>query len=195
MVEPLNVTGRLCPVPITMVSRALKKMPVGALLDIRADEGGFASDLRAWCLETGNILLDIQAEDEFLAARVQRGAGFHGESPLEKLKFILLGIRIHLSKVFTLMLPFKKPRFLVTFVSVAEGMRSHKFLKEHHFSGYRLLPVPDEIYPHCGLVFGFKKKEPAVQLFSVLREASFAVEDIRMEDATKTYPRVPAVYS
>jgi hypothetical protein len=46
----------------------------------------------------------------------------------------------------------KKIRYLVTFVSVAAGSRAHRWLEEKGIKNYTLLPIPDGITKHCGLV-------------------------------------------
>lgn len=73
----------------------------------------------------------------------------------EKIKFISLGIKLHIIQHILDLLPSKKPKYLITFVSIAEGLRADKWLKERGIDDYVLLPVPDEIYP-------------TVDLFSVL---------------------------
>lgn len=191
MVEKLlDVRGLVCPIPITRISKTLKRIAVGEALEIVADDRGFDRDLRAWCFETGNRLLELQRSDGTCTARVLRGAGFHGAHWLAKVKFMLLGVRVHLSKALTYLMAHRRPGYLITFVSIAEGLRSHRFLKERNLTGYHLLPVPDEIYPYCGLVIGVSTKARAIQLFKVLREANFAVEDLRQVDKAKAYPKV-----
>jgi len=165
-------------------------MQKGTRAEILADDRSFKHDLESWCLETGNRLVDFNEREGCWRALIQRGSGFHGDALWEKFDFILLGVKVHLTQIITRIIPGLTSKYLITFVSIAEGQRAHQFLKEQGFSDYRLLPVPDEIYPHCGLVFGTIKRETARQIFKVLRHASYAVEDIHRIDRAKFYPKL-----
>jgi len=190
MTTTIDTRGLFCPLPITFVSRKLRHMQEGTHAEILADDRSFKRDLESWCLETGNRLVDFNEGEGSCRALIQRGSGFHGDALREKIDFLLLGVKVHITQLVTRIIPGLTPKYLITFVSIAEGQRAHRFLKEHEFCDYRLLPVPDEIYPHCGLVFGTIKKETALRIFKVLQDASYAVEDIHRIDRTKTYPKL-----
>ncbi len=190
MATTVDTRGLFCPLPITFVSRKLRHMQEGAHAEILADDRSFRRELESWCFETGNRLVDFKEIEGCYQALIQRGSGFHGDSLREKIGFIRLGIKVHISQIITRLIPIATPGYLITFVSIGEGQRAHRFLKAQGFGGYCLLPVPHEIYPHCGLVFGFAKKERALRNFRVLRDASYAVEDIHRIDAAKTYPKL-----
>jgi len=190
MTATIDTRGLFCPLPITFVSRKLRHMQEGAHAEIFADDRSFKRDLESWCLETGNRLVDFKEGDGCYRALIQRGSGFHGDALREKIDFLLLGVKVHITQLVTRIIPGLTPKYLITFVSIGEGQRAQRFLKEHEFSNYRLLPVPDEIYPHCGLVFGTINKETALRIFKVLRDASYAVEDIHRIDRAKTYPKL-----
>jgi TusA-related sulfurtransferase len=193
MTTTVDTRGLFCPLPITFVSRKMRHMPVGAQAEILADDRVFKRELESWCFETGNRLVDFTEKGGCCRALIQRGSGFHGDSLREKLDFIRLGVKIHIMAIVTRFMPKSSPKFLITFVSIGEGQRAHQFLKAQGFDDYFLLPVPREIYPHCGLVFGFVKKEKALQNFKVLRDTGYAVEDIHRIDPDKTYPKLSEV--
>ncbi|RTZ96594.1 MAG: preprotein translocase subunit TatB [Deltaproteobacteria bacterium] len=193
MATTVDTRGLFCPLPITFVSRNLRHMQEGAQAEILADNRSFKRELESWCFETGNRLVDFKEIEGCYRALIQRGSGFHGDSLWEKIRFIRLGIKVHLTQIITRLIPISRPGYLITFVSIGEGQRAHQFLKEQGFGGYCLLPVPHEIYPHCGLVFGFASKEKALRNFRVLREASYAVEDIHRIDRDKSYPKLEEV--
>ncbi|MEA3231200.1 MAG: sulfurtransferase TusA family protein [Thermodesulfobacteriota bacterium] len=193
MTTTIDTRGLFCPLPITFVSRKLRHMREGAHAEILADDRSFRRDLESWCLETGNRLVDFKEKEGCYHAMIQRGSGFHGDALWEKADFLLLGVKVHITQWVTRIIPGLTPKFLITFVSIAEGQRAGRFLKEQGFSDYRLLPVPDAIYPHCGLVFGMTRKETALKIFKVLRDASYAVEDIHRIDRSGTYPKLDNV--
>jgi len=52
-----DYTGQLCPMPIVNMARAIKKMEVGQVLELWADDEGAHADVPAWCAKTGNQFL------------------------------------------------------------------------------------------------------------------------------------------
>ncbi len=187
--KELDVRGLFCPLPITYVSRELKNIDVGKRLKVIADDKAFEKDIKIWALETGNKIIDFRKDGHSYIAIIERGKGFHGESLIEKIKFISVGIKLHiiqyLLKIFN-----KEPKYLITFVSIPEGFRADKWLKEKGIKDYVVLPVPDEIYPYCGLVFGFKNQKNALNVYKLLKENNFLVEDIHLVDKEKKYPKI-----
>ncbi|GAB6072173.1 sulfurtransferase TusA family protein [Venenivibrio stagnispumantis] len=188
--KEVDTRGLFCPLPLTIVSKNLKEIPVGERLKILADDKAFKKDIEIWAYETGNKLLEFKEENGYYVAIIERGKGFKGENIIDKIKFISLGVKLHFIKHLLDLFPPKKPKYLLTFVSVAEGLRADKWLKEEKNvnNKYILLPVPKEIYPHCGLVFGFLNKEDAINIYNLLKENKFAVEDIHIVDKDKKYP-------
>lgn len=189
--EIVDTRGLFCPLPLTMVSKRLKDIPVGERIKVLADDKAFKKDIEVWSYETGNKLIEFKEENGYYVAIVERGKGFKGENVWDKIKFISLGVKLHIIKHLLDFLPSKKPKYLITFVSVAEGLRANNFLMEKSLNNdYVMLPVPKEIYPHCGLVFGFRSKDDATKIYNLLKESKFAVEDIHMVDKEKKYPKV-----
>ncbi|RMA97686.1 sulfurtransferase TusA family protein [Hydrogenothermus marinus] len=187
----VDTRGLFCPIPLTIVSKELKNIPVGEKIKVIADDKAFKKDISSWAFETGNKLIEFKEENGYYVAIIERGKGFKGEKLIDKIKFISLGVKLHIKKHLLDIFFTKKPKYLITFVSVAEGLRANKWLEEKKLNKkYVMLPVPKEIYPHCGLVFGLKKKEDAVGLFNLLKENKFAVEDIHIVDKEKKYPKL-----
>lgn len=189
--ETVDTRGLFCPLPLTIVSRKLKDVPVGERIKVLADDKAFKKDIEIWSYETGNKLVEFKEENGYYVAIVERGKGFKGEKIWDKIKFISLGVKLHIIQHLLDLLPSKKPKYLLTFVSVAEGIRANKFLMEKRMnSSYVMLPVPREIYPYCGLVFGFRSKDDAMEIYRFLKENKFAVEDIHIVDREKKYPKI-----
>ncbi len=86
----LDATGLKCPKPLFEVSRALKELEPGAVLQVTADDPAFKLDIEAWCRRTGNDLLDLQRDQStFTALRAARRLTKGGTVPDNKLMIIL----------------------------------------------------------------------------------------------------------
>jgi len=183
----IDTSGYCCPINLAMVSRKLKGLEIGDTLEIISDDPEFKKQIKTWSYETGNQLIDFKQTENSCITRLRKGTGFKGEALMENLKFFALGIKLHFIKTLLQIIPLKKIQYLVTFVSVAEGLRAQGWLQEKEIKNYTPLPVPNNITRHCGLVFGFKNKSEAVKIFKLLDEAKFAVEDIYFEDEDKSF--------
>ncbi|MGD2096448.1 MAG: sulfurtransferase TusA family protein [Desulfobacterales bacterium] len=183
----VDTSGYSCPINLAIVSRKLKSLDIGDLLEVVSDDPEFKKQIKTWSYETGNHLVDFKLEEDVYITRIRKGSGFKGETLAENIKFVTLGIKLHFIKALLRIIPLKKIQFLLTFVSVAEGLRAQGWLQEKEIKNYVPLPVPNHITRHCGLVFGFKNKKEAVRIFKLLDEAKFAVEDIYFEDEDKSY--------
>jgi len=183
----IDTSGYPCPINLAMVSRKLKGLETGDTLVIISDDPDFKKQIKNWSYETGNQLIDFKQQANSCITRLRKGSGFKGETLIENIRFVALGIKLHFIKTVLQIIPLKKIRYLVTFVSVAEGLRAQGWLQEKEIRNYIPLPVPNKITRHCGLVFGFNNKNEAVKIFKLLDEAKFAVEDIYFEDKDKLY--------
>lgn len=52
----LDCTGLNCPMPIVAMSKAIKSMSSGELLEVSATDLAFKLDVEAWAKKTGNVL-------------------------------------------------------------------------------------------------------------------------------------------
>ena len=183
----IDTSGYSCPINLAMVSRKLKGLEIGDTLEVISDEPEFKKQIKTWSYETGNQLIDFKQQEDSCITRVRKGSGFKADTLTENIKFVALGIKLHFIKTLLQIIPLKKIQYLVTFVSVAEGLRAQGWLKEKEINNYIPLPVPNDITKHCGLVFGFQNKTDAIKIFKLLDESKFAVEDIYFEDKDKSY--------
>ncbi len=183
----VDTSGYSCPIPLIMLSRKLKRTEVGDTLKVSSDDPAFNKEIQIWSYETGNPLLNIMSEGEDHIAWVRKGSGFKGETMLETVKFISLGTKLHFIKTLLQIIPLRKIKYLVTFVSVASGSRAHRWLETQHIKNYTLLPIPDGITKHCGLVLGYERKNDAINTFKLLKQNKFEVEDIYFEDKSHAY--------
>ncbi|HEX4966128.1 MAG TPA: sulfurtransferase TusA family protein [Thermoanaerobaculia bacterium] len=58
----LDVTGTLCPLPILLAAREMRKLQPGDLLEIVGDDPGIREDMPVWCERAGHRLLEFQDE-------------------------------------------------------------------------------------------------------------------------------------
>jgi tRNA 2-thiouridine synthesizing protein A len=58
--ERLDCKGLSCPMPIIKLSKVMKKMKSGEILEMVGSDPGSKSDVPAWCKKTGNEFLEVQ---------------------------------------------------------------------------------------------------------------------------------------
>ncbi len=68
----LDATGLKCPRPLFEVSKALKEVEPGDVLEVRADDPAFKLDIEAWCRRTGNDLVELRRDQLTFTALVRR---------------------------------------------------------------------------------------------------------------------------
>lgn len=61
-IRRLDVTGALCPLPILLSAREMRKLQPGDLLEVVGDDPGIREDMPVWCERAGHRLLEM-AED------------------------------------------------------------------------------------------------------------------------------------
>ena len=67
--------GQLCPMPIAFMAKNVKKMEVGQVLEIQADDEGAHADIPAWCEQTGNEFLGKEPAEDYVRYFVKKTAG------------------------------------------------------------------------------------------------------------------------
>ncbi len=60
--ETLDCVGLYCPMPIVKTAQKIKKMKVGQVLEVVADDKGIKQDMPAWCQTTGNECLGTEEQ-------------------------------------------------------------------------------------------------------------------------------------
>ena len=68
----LDASGLKCPLPVLKARKALKDVPVGEVLAVRATDPGAPGDFKHFCETTGNELVTIEAEDAASLIRIRR---------------------------------------------------------------------------------------------------------------------------
>jgi len=68
----VDYKGLFCPMPIVRVSKAIKEVEVGQVLEMLADDPGAKPDMEAWARQTGHELLDVREESGVFKFYVRR---------------------------------------------------------------------------------------------------------------------------
>lgn len=63
-IKSLDLTGLSCPLPIVKVSKAIKDISPGEVLDALTSDPGALTDFPAWAKTTGNEIVKTDAEGE-----------------------------------------------------------------------------------------------------------------------------------
>ena len=175
----VDIRGYSCPISLAMIAKTFNTINMGQNVEILSDDETIRKDIEQWCLETGNILYDFVIDKSTVRMEIIKGKGYKPSNIIDFIRFILLGIRLHIKKLFISLFKQDAAMYLVTFVSVAEGMRAHQWLEDSNNKiTYALLPVPDDITSHCGVVMGVTKETQANELFAILQKNQFKVENI-----------------
>ena len=189
--KELDLSGLSCPLPIVMTSEAVKKLEEGKVLRVVSTDPGFERDIWNWSNQTKNRLLNLQKEGDKIVAYIEKQSEGKEPSLWYWIKFHSLGVKLHARLVFMYLNPFsEKPDHFITFVAISEGTRAEKHLKEANEKA-KLLPIPDEIDPRCGVVLGVKGFEKAKEIYQHLLGENYGVEAIYRKKGNryeKVYP-------
>ena len=60
--EFLDCKGMRCPMPIVEIFKRMKEMNVGDILTVEADDMAFSADIRAWCEQAGQKIIELSCE-------------------------------------------------------------------------------------------------------------------------------------
>ncbi len=70
--KTIDCTGLFCPMPIVRTKQEITDMKPGEVLEVVADDPGFAKDLPAWCALTGHKFLGLEQDGQFYKGYVQK---------------------------------------------------------------------------------------------------------------------------
>jgi tRNA 2-thiouridine synthesizing protein A len=60
--QTVDARGLACPMPIVKVTKAIRPLPAGALVELIATDAGSVKDVAAWCRSTGNELIEQSSD-------------------------------------------------------------------------------------------------------------------------------------
>jgi TusA-related sulfurtransferase len=67
----LDVRGKVCPIPVMEVNKLSKTVKPGTVIKVLATDPAAKLDLQAWAKRTGNEILGIESEINYLVIRVR----------------------------------------------------------------------------------------------------------------------------
>jgi len=73
----IDACGLMCPGPIKEVYNRITKLKEGQVMEVKATDQSFASDIRVWCDITGNSLLSVENMDGIILAKIKKGKDDH----------------------------------------------------------------------------------------------------------------------
>ncbi|MEJ5338774.1 MAG: sulfurtransferase TusA family protein [Aquificaceae bacterium] len=184
--ELLDLTGLMCPLPVVMTSEKMKRLAEGQKLTVISTDPGFERDIMSWCSQTGNELLSLKREEGKVVAVLRKRSEAIEPSILYWIKFHALGVKLHIRHILMELNPFtEKPDHFITFSAISEGTRAEKYLRGRA----KLIPIPDEIDPRCGVVLAVHGYQKARDIYEELMKEGFGVEAIYKKEG-KEYRRV-----
>jgi len=184
--EVLDLTGLMCPLPIVITSEKIRRLREGQTLTVISTDPGFERDIYNWCSQSGNELLSLKKEGDKTVAVIRKSSGAVEPSLWYWIRFHSLGVKLHVRHILMQLNPLvKKPDHFITFSAISEGTKAEKFLKGRA----KLIPIPDEIDPRCGVVLAVKGYDRAREIYEELRREGFGVEAIYRKEE-KSYRRV-----
>jgi len=68
----VDARGKSCPLPIVLVSQAVRAAAPGAKVVVRADDRAFPEDIRAWCKKMGHELVSLESRGSFFEAQIKK---------------------------------------------------------------------------------------------------------------------------
>lgn len=68
----LNLEGLMCPMPVVRISKAIKDVVVGEVIEATATDPGVLIDIPAWARTTGNEVIKIEREGKIVHFFVRR---------------------------------------------------------------------------------------------------------------------------
>jgi TusA-related sulfurtransferase len=71
--ELVDTRGMLCPMPIVLANRTMKRLGVGDVMKVLATDKGAIKDFPAWADDTGNELVFSGEEEGALVFLIRKG--------------------------------------------------------------------------------------------------------------------------
>ncbi len=68
----LNLEGLMCPMPVAKISKAVKEIPVGGIIEATASDPGVLVDIPAWARTSGNEVIKMEKEGKVVKFFVRR---------------------------------------------------------------------------------------------------------------------------
>lgn len=73
--KSIDCSGKLCPMPIYMASRALKTMQAGEILEVKCTDANSANDFPGFAEKKGHVLAATRQEGKTYIFYLRKGDG------------------------------------------------------------------------------------------------------------------------
>ncbi len=70
--KTLDVRGLMCPMPVVKLSKAIKEIEVGEIIEVLATDPGSLTDIPAWARRTGNEVVKVEKGEGVFKFYVKR---------------------------------------------------------------------------------------------------------------------------
>jgi len=68
----LDLKGLACPMPVVKVSKGIKEVEVGEVIEAQTTDPGSLSDFPAWARTSGNEIVKTEQEDKLIKFYIKR---------------------------------------------------------------------------------------------------------------------------
>ena len=69
----IDALGLKCPLPVLRLRKRLKKLDIGAVISILADDPAAVVDVPFFCIENGHELIELTSTDGAVLFKVRKG--------------------------------------------------------------------------------------------------------------------------
>ena len=70
--KTLDMTGHFCPEPVIRVNEAVRRVEVGEVLELLADDPSSEADIKSWSKRTGQELVSVEEDEGVFRFRIRR---------------------------------------------------------------------------------------------------------------------------
>ena len=68
----MDLSGLACPMPVVKVSKGIKEVAVGEVIEAHTTDPGSLSDFPAWAKTSGNEIVKTEQEDKLIKFYIKR---------------------------------------------------------------------------------------------------------------------------
>jgi TusA-related sulfurtransferase len=74
VVKVMDLTGLACPMPVVKVSKGIKEVQLGEVIEAHSTDPGSLTDFPAWARTSGNEILKTEQDGEVIKFFIKRSA-------------------------------------------------------------------------------------------------------------------------
>jgi TusA-related sulfurtransferase len=69
-----DLKGLACPMPVVKISKGIKEVEVGQVIEAQSTDPGSLTDIPAWARTSGNEILKTEQDDDVIKFYIKRNA-------------------------------------------------------------------------------------------------------------------------